>query len=83
MWLPIKNDLEPSACSFASYASYLHAVVHSSTDVVRRISVNLTVFYMEHRVLPPTFLSPISDALKRLDHTTSLKLGKLLPTDRE
>ena len=88
MWLPMKNDVEQLARSFASYADLLLAkrsrmeVVHSSTEVVRQISENLTVSYTERRVLPPTFLSPISDALKRLDHTTPLELGKLLPTDR-
>ena len=88
MWLPMKNDVQQLAHSFASYAYLLLAkrarmeVVHSSTEVVRRIREYLTVSYTERRVLPPTLLSPISDALKRLDHTTPLELGKLLPTDR-
>ena len=85
--MPIKNDVDQLACSFASYADLLLAkrgrmeVVHYATEVVRHISENLTVSYTKRRALPPTFLSHMSDALKRLDHTTPLELGKLLPTD--
>ena len=87
--MPMKNDVEQLAHSLESYADLLLAkrarmeVVHSSTEVVRQISENLTVSYTERHVLPPTFLSPISNALKRLDHTTPLELGKLLPTDQQ
>ena len=59
--MPMKNDVKQLARSFASYADLLLAkrarmeVVHSSTEVVRRISENLAVSYTERRVLPPTF----------------------------
>ena len=57
-------------------------VVHSSTEVVRQISENLTVSYIERRVLPPALLSCVSEALKTLDPSTPLELGKFLPADR-
>ena len=86
--MTMKNNVEQLARSFASHADLLLAkrarmeVVDSSTEVVTHISENLTVSYAKRCALPPTSLSPISDALKRLDHTTPLELGKLLPTDR-
>ena len=86
--MPLKNDVEQLAHSFASYADLLlekrarMEVVHSSTEVVRHISEYLRVSYTKRRALPPTFLSPVSDAIKRLDHSTPLELGRLLPTDR-
>ena len=88
MWLLMKNDVEQLARSFASYEDLLLTkrarigVVHSSTKVVRRISVNLTVSYTECCVLPPAFLSFVSEDLKTLDPSTPLELRKFHPTDR-
>ena len=42
-------------------------VVYSSAEVVRQISESLTVSYTECCVLPPAFLSHISEAFKTLD----------------
>ena len=83
-----KQDVKQLARSLASYADLLKAKrarmedIHSSTEVVRQISENLTVHFTEHRVLLPPFLASISEALKDLGHNAPLELGKLLPSDR-
>lgn len=84
----IKNDVEQLAHYLASYADLLLAkrvrmdAVHSSTEVVRQISENLTVSYTDRHAFTPLCLSPISDALESQDDDTALEFGKFLPTDR-
>ena len=81
LWLPLKNDVEQLARSFTSYADLLlakrarMAFVHSSTEVIRQISKNLTVSYTERCALPPGFLSPIRDANSNALHVTCIQEG--------
>ena len=49
------------------------------TEVVRQIGDNISVFFTKCRILPPAFLSSISEAVKELDSDTPLKF---LPADR-
>ena len=87
MWFAVQNDVEQLACIFTSYADLLLSKrarmeeVHSSTEVVRQIGDNISVFFTKRRILPPAFLSSISEAVKELDSDTPLELGKFLPAD--
>ena len=80
--------MEQLACSLlTSYADLLATKrarmesIHSSTEVVRTISENMTVSFIERCVLPHPLISSISEALKDLNPNTPLELGKLLPSD--
>ena len=88
LWFAVRKDVEQLARTLASYADLLLSKrarmeeIHSSTEVVRQIGDNISVFFTKHRILPPAFLSSISEAIKELDFDTPLELGKFLPADR-
>ena len=87
-WLDVKSSVENLARSLASYADLLLAkrmkmqVVHSSQEVVRNISQNLTVRFTGVCAMPPTFLAPVSEAILAAGPDVPLEVGALLPSDR-
>ena len=88
MWLPLKKDVEQLSRSLASYADLLLdkrariQFIHSSKEVTRNIAEHLSVSYIDkyHRLSP--IMSPISDAITRIEPNTPLDLRPLLPDDR-
>ena len=87
-WLEMKHSVENLARSLASYADLLLAkrmkmqVVHSSQEVVRNISKNLTVRFTGVRAMPPSFLGPVCEAIVAAGPDVPLEVGALLPNDR-
>ena len=87
-WLDVKSLVENLARSLASYADLLLAkrmkmqVVHSSQEVVRNISQNLTVRFTGVRAMPPTFLAPVCEAIVAAGPDVPQEVGALLPSDR-
>ena len=88
MWLPLKKDVEQLSRSLASYADLLLdkrariQFIHSSKEVTRSIGEHLSVSYIDkcHRL--PLIMSPISDAINRIEPNTPMDLRPLLPDDR-
>ena len=86
--LEVRNNVEQLARSLASYVDLLLTKrvrmedIHSAIEVVRTVGKNMMVSFTELCLLPPTFLLPISKALKDLDPNTPLELGNLLPSDQ-
>ena len=78
-----KQDVKQLACSLASYADLLRAKrarmedIHSSTEVVRQISKNLTVHFTERPVLLPPFLASISESPQRSWPQCPFGIGKV------
>ena len=87
-WQDMKKATETLARSLASYADLLiekrsrMELVHNSPEVVRTIGENLTVRYTHTRVQPPSYLSPLSDAVMSAGLNVPVEIGQMLPTDR-
>lgn len=57
-------------------------LVHKSPEIVRTVGENLTVRYTHARVLPPAYLSLLSDAVVSASLNVPVEIGQMLPTDR-
>lgn len=87
-WKELKQSIETLAHSLMSYADLLIVkksrmeLVHKSSEIVRTVGENLTVRYTHTRVLPPAYLSPLSDAVVSAGLNVPVEIGQMLPTDR-
>ena len=52
------------------------------SEIVRTVAENLTVRYTHAGVLPPAYLSPLSDAVVSAGLNVPVEVGRMLPTDR-
>ena len=55
--------------------------VHKSTETVHTVGENLTVRYTHALVLPPAYLSSLSDAVVSAGLNVAVEIGQMLPTD--
>ncbi len=83
-WKDLKQSVETLARSLSSYANNLTSKntrmeqIHQSLEVVRNIGNNSTVRYTGARVLPPTFLSQLGDAVVSAGLNVPVEICKLL-----
>ena len=57
-------------------------LVHKSPEIISTVGENLTVRYTASCVLPPAYLSPLSDAVVSSGLNVPVEIGRMLPTDR-
>ena len=84
----MKQSIETLARSLASYADLLiekrsrMELIHNSPEIVRTVGENLTVRYTHTRLQPPSYLTPLSDAVVSAGINVPVEIGQMLPADR-
>ena len=86
-WKDLKQSIETLARSLSSYADLLvekrsrMELIHSSPEIVRTVGKNLTVRYTQTRLQPPSYLSPLCDAVVSAGINVPVEIGQMLPAD--